>query len=40
MLRGEQSKSTWERHMRLKVNGVWKGKTKVFWVALVRELVS
>ena len=34
------SKSIWVRHMREKVYGVGKWKTKVFWVALVRELVS
>ena len=40
MLRGEKSKSIWDKHMREKVYGVGKGKTKVFWVALTRELVS
>merc|ERR1719318_467385 len=40
MLRGEKNKSIWERQMRDMMYGVGKGKTKVFWVALVRELVS
>ena len=39
MLSREKSKSIWEKHMR-EVCGVGKGETKVFLVALIRELVS
>jgi len=40
MLKGVKNKSIWDRHMREKVWGSGKTKTKQFWTALVRNLVS